>query len=762
MKNMKKMANWVCHKNKIPIDPKTGGSAKSNDSTTWGTYEQAKALMERDKSISGLGFMFGNSPYVGIDIDHCIQDKKFNELAREIISKVQSYTEISPSGTGVHIICKGKLDGAGRKNSELGVEMYDTGRYFTVTERVLKNYRIVGERQQEIDEISEKYFKKNEKNNKNVPKQQVFSCLEDEKLLEIAKNSQNGTKFNDLYNGNWQTYYKSQSEADIALCNMLAFWTGGDADQMDRIFRTSGLMRAKWNEKHGLCTYGDMTITKAIDICDNVFEPSSTRDFNHINKVETDTNKIKTDTNKAENDTEMNQNEQKTSENNENWNNLDRFHKFNAKGIITGVFDAAIVDYLIEMEHIVVAADILFLYCDGVYRSDKKGTLMKHKIQNLIYKEFQNSHTINRVYELILMQPCLKRQTWELNCYPETWINFTNGMLDVKTMELLPHSPDYFSMNQIPHEWKMLYQHDLVNYPHSQQFLKTSLLVSDINTVFQYMGICMTHNMAYQIFLLLKGEGANGKSVLIDMFNTVIGAENISSLSMDKLTQRFFSSQLLFKLTNTCADISKITIEDDAELKKIIGGDMIQAEFKGRDSFHFRPYAKMLFSANRFPYVDDKSDGFKRRLRVVEMNKKPPEKDLYLKEKLVKEVDFWINMAVQSLRMTLEVGDVYESENSKRVRENVYKESDSVYAFIKDCLITVEGESVLRSDVFKEYDRYCYKNERVRVKKKTFFEEMTAKGFVLKKDKNGYMVYDNIKIIRAWDDDVNNEFDGNK
>ena len=88
---MKKYKNWVCHRNKIPIDPNTGQNAKSNDPNTWGTYQQAKMLMECDKSISGLGFMFSNTPYVGIDIDHCIQNKKFSELAREIITTLKLY-----------------------------------------------------------------------------------------------------------------------------------------------------------------------------------------------------------------------------------------------------------------------------------------------------------------------------------------------------------------------------------------------------------------------------------------------------------------------------------------------------------------------------------------------------------------------------------------------------------------------------------------------------------------------------------------------
>ena len=662
---MKKYKNWVCHRNKIPIDPNTGQAAKSNDPNTWGTYQQAKMLMECDKSISGLGFMFSNTPYVGIDIDHCIQNKKFSELAREIITTLQSYTEISPSGTGVHIICKGKIE-AGRKNSTLGLEMYDSGRYFTVTGRMLKNYQNIVECQNQIDSICEKYFevKKSEK----APKQQSISHFEDQKLIEIAIKSQNGGKFGDLYAGNWQNYYKSQSEADIALCNMLAFWTACDFEQMDRIFRTSGLMRNKWNEMHGINTYGDMTITKAIDDCNNTFEPSQTRDFNGINTVETPSKPCQ---NESENTQNQQENEQNGQENEQNPHFLDRFHKFNAKGNITGVFDAEIVDYIIKNNHIVSIGDIVYLYEEGIYKEDRKGKKLKFIIQNLIYKEFQNSRTINRIYELVLIQPSIRKDYTQLNQYHYSCINFKNGMLDVNTMELLPHKPEYYSMNQIPHNFKHITKADLEKYPHSQQFLKTSFNIPDIDTMFQYMGVCMTHNMLYQIFLLLLGEGANGKSLLIDMFNAVIGEKNISSLSMDKLTQRFFSSQLLFKLANTCADISKITIEDDAELKKIVGGDMIQAEFKGKDSFSFRPYAKMLFSANRFPHVDDKSNGFKRRLRVIEMNKEPKEKDVYLKEKMLEELEFWVYMAVQGLKKVLAQNNVFESENSKKTREKI-------------------------------------------------------------------------------------------
>lgn len=737
LQSMKRYSNWVCHKNKIPIDPKTGNTAKSNDSGTWGTYQQAKLLMEQDKSISGLGFMFSHSPYVGIDIDHCIVDGKMSKLALNIVYEFQSYTEYSPSGTGIHIICKGKLPGAGRKNSNLGLEMYDSGRYFTVTENVLKGYNIIGERQQEIDTIYQKYFsiKKNE-----IPKpQQATICLDDGNIINMASKSQNGRKFLDLYVGNWQGYYKSQSEADLSFCNMLAFWTACDFDQMDRIFRASGLMREKWDKKHGINTYGDMTITKAIDCCDTIYQPPEVRDFKNIEVKQQEQEQQQPQLAPV-------QQEPKAD------HSLDRFHKFNAKGNITGVFDAEIMEYIIQTENIVVVGDCAYLYQNGVYNIDRKGSHIKNIIQNLIYKEYQNSRTINRIYDLIMIQPCLRKSYTNMNQYPDYYINFQNGMLNVQTMEMLPHSPKYFSMNQIPHEYKELTKSDLEKFPYSQYFLKTSFHLSDVTTIFQYMGICLTNTILYQVFLLLLGEGANGKSIMIDILNAVIGEQNTSNLSMDKLAERFFSSQLLFKLCNTCADISKISIDDDAELKKIIGGDIIQAEFKGKDSFSFRPYAKMLFSANRFPYVDDRSEGFKRRLRVIEMNKKPPKKDVHLKQKIMAELDFWVFTAVQGLREVLNNHDIFESDNSKKMREDIYKNGDSVYSFIKDCLVEREGGSIRRAEMFQEYEKYCNYYERIRVKKRTFFEEMTAKGFIAKRINNEGYVYKNV-FFSTWDDE---------
>lgn len=102
--------------------------------------------------------------------------------------------------------------------------------------------------------------------------------LDEQQIIEIALKSKQGQAFQTLFNGFWQGLYKSQSDADLAFCNMLAFWCGKDMVKMDNIFRKSGLMRDKWNRKTGGSTYGQITLNKAVVGCQEVFAPGCVQD----------------------------------------------------------------------------------------------------------------------------------------------------------------------------------------------------------------------------------------------------------------------------------------------------------------------------------------------------------------------------------------------------------------------------------------------------------------------------------------------------
>lgn len=270
--DMKQLNHWVCwryeerggKKTKVPYSVLSGAGAKSNEPLTWTSYSLA---VEASRNYDGIGFMFSGSSLVGIDLDHCLDNGELSPLAKEIVQELNSYTEISPSGSGLHIIARGQAPPGGNRSQALGLEMYSEGRYFTITGQVYSGLTDISEAQAAVNSLHEKYLAKEKK-----PRLAQGKTLSLEDIIRRAAGSKQGEAFEALMAGRWQREYESQSQADQALCNMLAFWTGKDAAQMDAMFRLSGLMRNKWDEKRGSQTYGEITIGKAIADCLAVYE----------------------------------------------------------------------------------------------------------------------------------------------------------------------------------------------------------------------------------------------------------------------------------------------------------------------------------------------------------------------------------------------------------------------------------------------------------------------------------------------------------
>ncbi|REA00587.1 hypothetical protein DEQ92_19675 [Haloferax sp. Atlit-6N] len=246
-------------------------------------------------------------PIVGIDLDDCRDPETgdVDEDAQDIIDRLDSYTEISPSGMGYHVLIKGDLpEGRNRRGH---IELYDTARFFTVTgDRVDNTPGHVKRRQDALEAIHREYVQLHSENKeperdehtsvRDDAKTTPAVALEDDELLKKAKNASNGPKFERLWNGN-TAGYDSNSEADMALCCLLAFWTGGDTTQIDTLFRQSGLLRAKWDEVHYAdgSTYGEKTIERAVEATSEYYDPSP-RDESTQSKLETATETTDVDT----------------------------------------------------------------------------------------------------------------------------------------------------------------------------------------------------------------------------------------------------------------------------------------------------------------------------------------------------------------------------------------------------------------------------------------------------------------------------------
>jgi hypothetical protein len=248
-----------------------GRRASTTDPGTWGLFEEAVVAEDGD----GVAYVVtADDPYCGVDLDHC-RDAETGEVARwaqRILADFLSYTEVTPSGDGLRVWVKARKPGRNaRKRIDDGgeVEVYDRDRMFTVTgEHVEGLPRTIEERQEELDTLYGRLWP--EPDPKPWPVQPVG--VDDHELLERMFAAANGEKIRRLFAGDTSDHGGDDSAADLALCGHLAFWTGRDAARMDRIFRMSGLMRRKWDERRRDSTYGADTIEKAIAGTTDVYQ----------------------------------------------------------------------------------------------------------------------------------------------------------------------------------------------------------------------------------------------------------------------------------------------------------------------------------------------------------------------------------------------------------------------------------------------------------------------------------------------------------
>jgi len=266
---------------KVPINVRTGQRAQSDNPATWADFDAARDYAATRTNIAGIGYVFSaDDPYTGLDFDNC-RDAETGELdawAAAVIAGNDSYGEVSPSGNGVKQIVRAKLPDHGiRRRRPDGipggmVEMYDNGRFFTMTgHHVRDTPTAIHDAQAAVDALYARLTSA-KGNHDAAPsaggrtaddERATRDTLTDAELVARASRATNGAKFTSLWVGS-TAGYASHSEADIALCSLLAFYTGPDAARVDRLFQRSMLMRPKWDERRGTETYGEITVKEAI------------------------------------------------------------------------------------------------------------------------------------------------------------------------------------------------------------------------------------------------------------------------------------------------------------------------------------------------------------------------------------------------------------------------------------------------------------------------------------------------------------------
>ena len=260
-------------KTKVPYNPNTIEKAKSNDAETFGAFEDAQDAV-LGGYVDGYGIRVFNG-FSAIDIDHCVsEDGCLSDAAQEICIAMQSYAEKSPSGSGIRVIFKSPdfvydKEKYYIKNPNNGIEIYtegSTNRFVTITGNTVYGYPI-RDNPEALQAILDKYMlRPAKKTSTTSTPSRADADLDEEQILSRAMRNYN---FSTLFNGNMGAYKNDHSSADLALCNMLAFWTGKDPIKIDKIFRKSALYREKWERGD----YRSTTIGKAIEDCTEVYNP---------------------------------------------------------------------------------------------------------------------------------------------------------------------------------------------------------------------------------------------------------------------------------------------------------------------------------------------------------------------------------------------------------------------------------------------------------------------------------------------------------
>ncbi|HKC93296.1 MAG TPA: hypothetical protein VKB81_04660 [Nitrospira sp.] len=280
---LKQLPQWVCWRpkpngsrmEKIPVNADNGKLASTTDPTTWTDFRTAIGAAHANAE-HGIGYVLHrDAGIVGVDLDKC-RDADTGHLdpwADEVVRRLNTYTEISPSGTGLHLLMRGTLPPGSRKKGR--VEAYEHGRFFTVTGQHLKGTPMTIEaRTPELAILHARYLADARP---VVPRTPIngtpHALLSDDEILTKCRAAKNAAKFEALWQGDWSGY-ASQSEADSALIFMLAFYSR-DSGQLDRLFRQSRLFRDKWDERRGEQTYGEKTIMEALANVRETYSASS-------------------------------------------------------------------------------------------------------------------------------------------------------------------------------------------------------------------------------------------------------------------------------------------------------------------------------------------------------------------------------------------------------------------------------------------------------------------------------------------------------
>lgn len=740
---LKKYPNWVVwkfenrdgRKTKVPYNATTRQHAKTNDSSTWNAWAEVERLPEW---ADGIGFMFSESPFVGIDIDHCFDGGEKEKEALALVKHFGTYAEKSPSGEGLHMIGRAELI-RGRRFGP--VEIYPHGRYFTMTGNALDGVGGICGIQDKLNE----FIHEQELGRKVSPVRQVPADSQNgnapqertaEQIIDLIRQSEQALLFTSLFDyGDTEQYAGDNSAADMALMNMLPFWTGGSMEMMREIFSMSALAkREKWERRD----YQDMTIQRALaDWNGQIYDVEQYKKNKRRAEMEAAAARLNidnatlkilaslpaTDTGNAERLKLV-------------YGGNIKYLPEKGKGAAWVIWDGKKWSACYESRLYNNVSDIMELSQKAVLEYDTRAD-GKNKLYNFLV----NSCNQGKIDACIRRAKGLFEGSMTEFDNDGYLLNVQNGIIDLRTGELLPHDRERLCSKICRAEYKP----ELMGCPSLwTETLERVIPDKEERRYLQkWAGYMLIGSAPEEKLLFLYGEGGSGKGTFANTLGHMLGdyAETVDieiflASRNDGHAGGAAASPEIAKLAGVrvamAAESGIGRKMNDAKVKNMTGRDDITARFLYGQPFTFSPVVKFVLQSNYLPAVHDSTDtGIRRRLVIAPFMENFEDcRDVLLKEKLKEPENLAAVLAwcVEGCLLWQKEGLGKEPERYRRAANTFYKESDTLQQFIDDECITGEPGSKTRVKVNEFLERYTsWLGEHV--KRKTLVALMRRKGF---------------------------------
>jgi putative DNA primase/helicase len=700
---------------KIPINPTTGNPASVTDQNTWAGFEDTMTAYHTG-DCTGIGFVLGDG-VIGIDWDHVFnpESETWNQEAYDEVLSIGSYGELSPSKTGAHVIALGvKPEGKNRSGNR---EMYDSGRFFTVTgwhiqgtpglvqtpaPGALDTIQIkiegiaAGSKHQGTPSLSHI--------GRDDPTVQVD--LKDNEILDLCRHSSNSDKFKALMAGDF-TGYASQSEADLALCGILSFFTK-NVNQIDRLFRQSGLMRAKWGGPNEYNSYGTRTVTKALAGATGSYSSDYLRcsDGFHL--------------------TDM--------------GNAERFiaqHRHNCR------YCPTLKSWLLwngkiwardEHNEVMIKAKhtIRTIYGEAEQTTDDKlrTSLAKHALQS------ESCRSVEAIVKLAQSECAISMQ--DLDANPDL-LNCLNGTLELSSLTFREHCREDFNTKST----NAMYDPD-AECPVWEAHIRRIFAGDEgyMNDFRAYCGYLLLHDNPEQMMSILYGSGQNGKSTTMNKLSEMLGnyAVNISPESLTvKRSEGPRGDLVRLQGTRlaTCSEGEEGVRFSESWIKQLTGTDKITVRKLYENEREFVPRARILFSTNHIPKIRGTDKAIWRRIWLFPFEVSIPdcERDMDIGKKLTAELPGILNWCVIGLSRYYANGSrLPKPEKVLKATTNFQNESDVVGQFIKDeCILNTSGFPVCeckRKELYTTFKSWCEEAGEYPLFERKFADRIKEKGVI--------------------------------